>query len=79
MAKAKRRGKRRQRRKERVAARRKLMSLAMELYEDGDDAQELGEKVRESIQASEPEAKWSFFMKLLEMILPILIKLLMGV
>ena len=74
-----RRNKRIQKRKERREARKKIIRLALDLYEDGDDAEELHDKVTESLESSEAPEKMGFFMMLLQLLLPMLIKMLTGV
>lgn len=70
----------RERRQQRLQARKQLMQVAMDVYEDGDDAQELKLKVEQRIAKTVPDKPWAaFLMKIFEQLLPLLLRLLTGV
>jgi len=73
-----RREERRRQREERKNGRKELIRLALDLYEDGDDVDDLRDKVVEALE-SRGSGKWLEFMTMLfEKLLPLLMKLLTG-
>jgi hypothetical protein len=77
MAKKK-RNNRKKKRQARVEARKRAMSLAMDSYEVGDDAESLQEKVESKLLDSGEEIG-SFWIEILKYIIPIVLKMLVGI
>jgi len=65
-------------RKKRVEARRKAIAIAMDVYESGDDAESLTEKVVFELQPSENTSS-SFWIEILKYVIPLVLKLLTGI
>lgn len=65
---------------DRIRARKRLMQMAQELYEPGDDAEELQAKMNAAIENEEGGEAWKGFLQVfLEQLLPILFRLLLGI
>lgn len=75
-----RREERRERRRARLQGRARLMGIAAQVYEPGDDVEELKLKIAEVLEAEEDDRPWlAFLLELLEILAPILIKVLIGI
>ncbi len=66
-----RRGRRKRRR--RLSERRRVFRLAIDLYEDGDNPDDIRDKVAEALIDEGVGDRLSFFLKLLELLLPLIL------
>ena len=81
MSKAReRRAKRRARRKVKHDGRMRIISIATQVYEPGDDADDLREKITTVLEESESDTPiLDKLLQILELIMPLLIRLLAGI